>query len=188
MLQLTLKDRIFHFIQELQVVERKHITEFFRNEKSLNVEKTLKDLLYGSMVFEVAKDTYSTVRNLPMPIINYMDRLRAIDVLCVLSSDKVRHILRCDFPVEIFFMDNDNRMYDIAVFADNISARAGLIAQYRQKHLPDFRNDPTNHIAVVPNERVFRDQLEYLGWKMYATLTINPNGPNAVSLFELQDY
>lgn len=186
MLELTLKSRMYAFIRELQVVEKNHILSFFRNERETDVEKTLQDLLYNSDVFTVAQDTYSTALKLPMSIMDYADRLRAIDVLCKLSSDKVRHILRCKFPTEIFFMDNNSQMYDIAVFADNISSKAGLIAQYRQNHLLDFRNDTTTHIAVVPNESVFR-QIEYLGWSMYATIRINPNGPNTVTLYELTD-
>lgn len=186
MLDLSLRARIFAFVQTLQVVEKKHIVSFFRNEVRGEVLWELRDLVYGGYIYKITENIYSTVRKLPMSIMNYEDRLRAIDVLCELTSDKVRYISLSDIPTELVFMDNDGQVYDVVVFTDSIGFKASLLAQYRKTHLPNYLDDSIWHIAVVPNVAMFR-KIEYLGWKMYATIEINDEEYNTVRLYQLQD-
>lgn len=182
MLELTLTEQIFVFIRDLRTVEERQIFRFFRKETEAAISAVLQDLKFKQRIHEVAPNTYSIARKLPMSISQYTDSIRAVDVMCELTSQDVTWFGLGEYPTELVFIDKEQTLYDVVVFSSyNLGPKASLLSQYRKSHLPDYLEDPYNHIAVVPDEDTFR-KIEYLGWNMFATIQ-----KNSVFMYELEN-
>ncbi len=174
MLELTLAEQIYSFISNLRVVNESQIYKFFRKEPAAAIKSELQNMIVKSRVFTIAPGILCCQRKLLTTVADYTDTLRAIDVMCELTSKDITWFSLGEFPTDLMFIEHNMNLYDVVVFNEyNINAKSALLSMYRKQQLPNHLEDPFNHIAVVKDEAMFRS-IEHLGWKMFATIT--PSG------------
>lgn len=174
MLELTLKDQILSFVHKFYLVERTQILRFFRNWDKRQVAFELQQLISYKKVFVHPGDKISCARRLPSPVYTYQDTIEALYVMCEIPSNRVSWFYRDEYPANLVFTTNDNKLYDITTFDDrNWVGKYTLIKKTWHLNLPDEEKDPAIHIALVSSKDLIED-LEKLGvFKMYATLDAN---------------
>lgn len=172
MFELKLSERITKFIRTFEVVHISQVYRFFRNENKQHVERDLNTLLIRRTIF--AHDDYLSITpRLPTSIINYADRIKAINVMCLYKSCDIKWFILDTFPDEIIFVNNDGVCYAVTVFdSQNWLTKHSLVKKMRPRYQYSDAPDPFNYIAIVPNTNLI-PKIRDLGFAYFATLDNN---------------
>lgn len=185
MLIPELELQMLQFVRNFYVVKERQIKKFFSDWGDGEVEYVFKGLLNrGTFIMHGPKRDYvSFARHLPHSLDYYESCIYAIDVMITLRSKKVVWFNRDEFPYEITFSTVDNKIYDVIVFDDFWVAKYPIISRTRNQHLPAGEEDPTEHIAIVPNEEIAK-KVSPLGFSLYAQVD---RRDGHVDFFEITD-
>ena len=164
-----LKLQMLQFVRFFYVVKERQIKKFFSDWGKGDVEFNLNALLkQGEFVYHGPNNEYiSYERHLPHTLDFYEPCIQAIDVMITLRSQKVVWFNRDTYPSEITFATVDNKIYNVVVFDDFWVSKYAVLTRIKNTPLPDGEADPTEYIAVVPNEEIAR-QISALGFTLYA--------------------
>lgn len=180
-----LKLQMLQFVRYFYVVKERQIVKFFSDWGKGAVEHNLRTLLHeGTFVYHGSNNEYiSFDRHLPHTLDFYQPCIQAIDVMTNLRSKKVVWFNRDTFPSEITFATVDNKIYNVVVFDDFWMAKYSVLSRIKSAPLPEGITDPTEYIAVVPNEKVAND-ISALGFVLYAQVN---NRDGHVDFLEFAD-
>lgn len=174
MLELTLRERILKFVKEFEFVETRQIYRFFRDENKNALSHNLIHLEDDEQIYNHAdKQLHSSAKKLPDALNLFRERIKAINVMCLLESKAIKWFTLDKAPWEILFVSNDGICYAVAVFTDqNWVTQFALIKRLRTRPLVKGYPDPINYIAVIPR-REFIPKIRELNFTYYATLDNN---------------
>lgn len=173
MLEFTLAERIYKFVNAFGVVHVNQVYRFFRDMSKPVINRNLAVLEYKKKIYRHSENYLSVHRKLDQPISNYSDRLKAIYVMCMLRSDDILWFSLDEFPQEILFVNNDGVCYSVVVFnSTSWAAKYTLVKKLRSRITIKDVPDPVNYIAVVPNEDLI-PKVRGLGFAYYAMLDNN---------------
>lgn len=167
MLSLYLQKQILEFVDTFYLVKERQIRKFFADWGEGAVNHALKELLDRGLLTRHSEKYVSCARKLPMSILYYEPCITALEVMIVLSSQKIVWYSREKYPNELAFATTDNVYYDVAVFDNQWVTKYSNIPASRVKCLPPGESDTTLHVAVVPDKEI-AEKVDKLGFALYA--------------------